>query len=242
MPTSGTIGEVKDIVREHFTRTQFPTAQLDQALAEGRRIIENFANFWWMRGRKDFALTIGTGSYSITGAALNIPLFKDAIAFTFTTDGGSNYEPVPIGTMEREDAEVLYTDSQDGSPELVIVSDETLLIYPEDPDDEYDCRFYHWSYTENPQLNSASDVLTKRFPMALAYAAITWGYEMVLKEFQGASYFRNLLGGNPFGRGGELIKLKQVNYKRGLPDDLQFIPHAGPGWNRRRLDNVQIYR
>ena len=60
MPTSGTIGEVKDIVREHFGRTQFPTGQLDQALAEGRRIIENFSNFWWMRGRKDFSLTVNT--------------------------------------------------------------------------------------------------------------------------------------------------------------------------------------
>src|SRR3990167_10521426 len=107
MPTSGTIGEVKDIVREHFSRTQFPTAMLDQALAEGRRIIEHHGNFWWMRGRKDFALVIGTGSYSITSSVapgLGITNFKDAIGFTFTTDGGVTYEPIDVGTMEREEA------------------------------------------------------------------------------------------------------------------------------------------
>mgnify|MGYP001161866119 CR=1 FL=1 len=248
MPTSGTIGEVKDIVREHFSRTQFPTGQLDQALAEGRRIIEHHGNFWWMRDRKDFSLAVDQGSYSIltsTTNGLNLPNFKDAIAFSFTnTVAGVAYELIPLGTMNREEAEVEYDSGQDGSPELVIIDNDTLYIFPEDPQLAYPCRLYYWTYTENPQLNTATDVITKRFPMALAYAAIAWGYEMVLKEFNGAGYFRSLLGGQPFGHGGELAIIKKENFKRGLQDEFTLVPRLGPavGGFRRRLDNVQIYR
>ena len=247
MPTSGTIGEVKDIVREHFSRTQFPTGQLDQAIDEGRRIIEHHGNFWWMRTIKSFSLVVDQGSYSITTAAssgLNLPKFKDAIAFSYTNSlTGVNYQQVPLGVIEREEADSLYNIGQDGTPELVLVDNETLLIYPEDPQLAYPCRLYYWTYTDNPDLNSESDVITLRFPMALAYAAIAWGYEMLLKDFQGASYFRSLLGGQPFGHGGELAKLKKENFKRGWQDMMTITPRMGSNTRfRKRLDNVQIYR
>lgn len=238
MPTSGTIGEVKDIVREHFSRTQFPTAQLDQALAEGRRIIENGGNFWWMRDRKDFALVIDQGTYSIltsSSSGLNLPNFKDAIAFTWTTDGGTTFEPIPVGDISREEAEVIYSDD-DGTPELVIIENDTLYVFPENPQDEYDCRLYYWQWTENPQLNSGTDAITKRFPMSLAYAAIAWGYEQVLHDLQSASYFRTLLAD-------DFKKIKRENFKRGWGDMMIFSPRVGPGTRfRKRLDNVQIYR
>jgi hypothetical protein len=199
-----------------------------------------------MRDRKDFTLTIGTGEYSITsssGTGLNLPNFKDAIAFTWTTPSGVTFEPADIGTMTREEAEIIYSSGDDGNPELIIIEDETLRIYPEDPDKLYDCRFYHWNYTTNPQLNTASDVLTKRFPMTLAYASIAYGYEMILKDFNAAGYFRQLLGGQPFGRGGELAKIKKENFKRGWQDDVALQPRTGPGVRyRRRIDNLQIYR
>ena len=247
MPTpSGTIGEVKDIVREHFSRTQFPTGQLDLALTEGRRIIEHHGNFWWMRTRKDFALVIDQGTYNIlvsTNNGLNIPNFKDAIAFTWTTDGGTVFEQIPLGVIEREEAETIYADGENGTPELVIIDNETLYVYPEDPQDEYDCRLYYWTYTDNPDLNSETDVLTLRFPMALAYAAIAWGYEMVVKDFQAASYFRNLLGGQPFGRGGQLAVLKRENFKRQWQDQVTLTPRLGSNTRfKHRMDNVQIYR
>ena len=247
MPATGTIGEVKDIVREHFSRTQFPTGQLDQSLSEGRRIIEHHGNFWWMRALKEFSLIANTGSYGITSSGtgnLNLPNFKDAIAFLYTNSlTGVAFQQIPIGVMEREEADSIYDVGQDGAPELVIIDNENLLVYPEDPDIAYPCRFYYWTYTQNPDLNSESDVITLRFPMALAYASIAWGYEMILKEFNGASYFRNLLGGQPFGHGGELAKIKRENFKRGWQDKIVFTPHHGSNVRyRRRLDNVQIYR
>lgn len=246
MPTSGTIGEVKDIVRAHFGLTQFPTSMLDQALAEGRRIIENHGNFWWMRGRKDFSLTVGTNEYSVTSSVspgLGLTNFKDGKAITWALVGGTRFEPAEYGTIEEDEVEIIYDTDNEGSPEIVILKDETLHFYPPEPDAAYQVRFYYWTYTVNPQLNTATDVLTKRFPMALAYAGIIWGYEMVVKDFQAASYFRSLLGGVPFGRSGELAKIKSENFKRGWQDKVDFTPRLGPGIRfRRRLENTQIYR
>ncbi len=238
MPTAGTIGEVKDIVREHFSRTQFPTGQLDQALAEGRRIIENGGNFWWMRDRKDFSLVIGQGSYSIltsTNGGLNLPNFKDAIAFTWTTVGGTVFEPISVGDLPREEAEVIYSDDI-GTPELVVIENDTLYVFPEKPLAAYSCRFYYWQWTTNPLLNTATDVITQRFPMSLCYAAIAWGYEMVLHDLQSATYYRQLLAD-------DFKKIKRENFKRGWGDMMLFMPRMGPNTRfRKRLDNVQIYR
>lgn len=41
--------EVKDIIREHLARTTFPTTMLDFALKNGRQIVEQAGNWWWMR-------------------------------------------------------------------------------------------------------------------------------------------------------------------------------------------------
>lgn len=49
-----TFGYVKDIVREHLARTTFPTDSLNKSLDQGRRIIEQAGNWYWMRAEAFF--------------------------------------------------------------------------------------------------------------------------------------------------------------------------------------------
>lgn len=240
------LGDVKDIVREHFSRTAFPTVMLDFALAEGRRIVESHANFWWMRDEKDFSLTIGTGSYGITTSGtgnLNLPNFKDARAFHWAQPSGVRFEPTELGTITKEEADLLYDSDDEGNPELVLVENDDLIIYPANPDKAYDCRFYIFNWTDNPADNLSTDALISHFPMALAYAALVWGYEQQLKDFNGASYWRVLLQGPPGRLGGEIAKLKRANFKRDTQEKISLVPLLGSTIRaNRRLDNMQIYR
>src|SRR5258706_781147 len=57
--------EVKDIVREHLARTTFPTAMLNAALTNGRQIVEQAGNWWWMRAEADFNTVIRQQVYPI---------------------------------------------------------------------------------------------------------------------------------------------------------------------------------
>ena len=234
--------ECKDIVRAHFGGTAFPTVQLDHALTQGRRMIETHANFWWMQGEKDFSLTINTGSYSIYGGVILLPNFKDGVALSWKEAAGVSYEPVFLGDSTKEELDVLYDTDDIGSPEAAIIVDSTLYIYPPKPDKAYTMRLYRYSWTDNPTQVATADDLLNFFPMALVYAALAWGYELELKDLQGAAYWKTLLGGTPFGRGGELAKMKKENFKRGWRDQLTLVPRTGPGvGSLRRISNLQIY-
>ena len=238
--------EAKDIVREHFSRLKFTTPMLIHSLTEGRHQLETHANFWWMKKEKDFSLVVDQASYSITTSTndgLNLPKFKDARGLIWKEDASATrYDPVAVGKQEKQDLDVLYGTDDQGPPEAVAIDDTTLHIYPPKPQSTYVMRLYHYEWTDNP-ANPDDDDLLKYFGMALVYASLAWGFEMVLKDLQGAAYWKILLGGNPFGRGGMLAQMKKENFKRGQQDQMDFTPRGGPGRaQRRRLDNIQIYR
>lgn len=238
--------EAKDTVREHFSRLGFPSSQLIISLSQGRRFIEKYANFWWMRKEKDFNLVVDQATYSITtsgGGGLNLPKFKDARALIWKELAASTrFEPVLVGKNNKEELDVFYGTGDKGSPEEAFIEDTTLHIYPPKPQITYVMRLYHFEWTDNPE-NTLDDDLLNFFPMALVYSSIAWGYEMVLHDLQGAIYWKTLLGGRPFGRGGLLAEMRRENFKRGQQEQISFEPRLGPGrLQRRRLDNLQIYR
>lgn len=238
--------EAKDTVREHFSRTAFPTSQLILSLSEGRAAVERHANWWWMKKEKDFSLVVDQSSYSITTSTsngLNLPKFKDARALVWKLNAAATqWDPVEIGTMSKPDADLAYATDGEGSPDLAIVDDTDLFIYPPKPQETYVMRLYHYEWTDNP-VNTSDDDLLKYFPMALVYASMAWGYEMCLKSPEGALYWKFLLGGKPFGSGGLLAQMKKENFKRGQQDRIVFEPRTGPGrLQYRRLSNVQGYR
>jgi hypothetical protein len=63
--TTPTFGDIKDIVREHLGRTTFPTNMLDKALDQGRRIVEQQGNWYWMREETYFDVVANQPIYPI---------------------------------------------------------------------------------------------------------------------------------------------------------------------------------
>lgn len=57
--------QVKDIIREHLARTTFPTSMLDESLTNGRQIVEQAGNWWWMKAEADFRIVTRQGVYPI---------------------------------------------------------------------------------------------------------------------------------------------------------------------------------
>ena len=271
--------EVKDIIREHFSRFNFPTKMLSLSLQYGRQQIEAAGNFWWMKSEKDFNLVVNQATYSITtldtnSSGLNLPKFKDARALIYKKSTDVRYGQVTLGKSDKEELDLFYDTDDAGPPEEAIINDTSLIIYPPEPDLAYNMRLYFYQWTENPSSNLGEDDLTKFFPMALVYSSLVWGYEMELKDLASSQYYKTLLegapeaqaqpagnagmkpkdfaaatywsqkmGGAPFGRGGELNKIRMENFRRDIQDKFDFTPRLGPGGpRRRRLDNVQIYR
>jgi hypothetical protein len=231
--------QIKDIVRDHFSRTAFPTVMLDEALAGGRRMIEGEGNWWWMRATATPSLVIAQQSYSIltsTSNGFNKPNFKDVRAAAVKRSTDTEWTRVDVGEMPLEEAEQNYATDETGETELMIVDNETAILFPI-PDAAYNFKMWNYEWTANPALNThtATDALIDRFPDALIYAALIWGYEMELKDFQGAAYWRQLLGGQPFGRGGEISKIRNLNLKRERQDQITLVPMTGPFQRRRQL-------
>src|ERR1700741_4761599 len=68
--------EVKDTVREHLSRTTFPTDMLDKALANGRRIVEQAGNWYWMRADTFFTLVVGQHIYPINSSGQAVDMME----------------------------------------------------------------------------------------------------------------------------------------------------------------------
>lgn len=240
------LAQVKDVVRSHFANTGFPSAFLNLALAQGRQMIEAESNFWWMEEDIEFALQLGQDEYTIgndIGDDIQIALFKDAAFLHYKKIDETSWNPVDVGVVDRNELDLSYSVTDYGPPEISIIKNKSFFIYPPNPDDNYEMHFYFWQWTQNPISNLATDDLLTYYPMALCYGAIAWGYESQLKDMQGASYWKQLLGGTPFGHAGELARMKRENFKRGWKDKVSLVPRNGPGLHqRRRIDNLQIYR
>src|SRR5690349_13088559 len=203
-----TLGEVKDIVREHFGRTNWPTYMLDVALGSARRDIEKFENFYWMRDFTTFDTVASTQSYAIGSAlAINEANFKDIRALHIKESSDTLWTEVEVGVMTLEEAFLIHPTDEEDLPLLAVLDNTTLYLFPT-PDQVYNCKLWHWSWTSNPSAgNTGSDELTSRFPEALIYGAIVWGYEQFDKNSADADRYRAM-----FGR--ELQKLHAHNIER----------------------------
>ena len=235
--------ELKDFIREHFGRVGIPTNLLDLALSEGRKLIEQEGNFWWMRDSTDFNAIVNQQDYTIqSGGDIDISNFKDARALIQKLPTETRYEPVELGNIDQDELDVMYDDDDAGEPEVAVIDNTTLKLYPPLPDYAYDLRLYHYNWTDNPTLNTDTDDLLKNYGMAVAYGGLIWGFEIELKDIQGAAYWRTLLGGTPFGHGGVIARIKRENLKREWRDKIILVPHMGPGrLTRRSWNNLQIY-
>ena len=111
------------------------------------------------------------------------------------------------------------------------------MFYPPTTDQsDYSIILFYYQWTGNPLGNLETDALISRFPKVLIYASLMWGYEMILKDFQGAAYWRTLLLGDPPNRRrGELQKIKNVNFLREQQDKIQLVAMTGPWQRMRRL-------
>ena len=237
------LGKAKDVFREHFGRVGLNTAILSLGLTEGRKLIEKEGNFWWMRGTQDIVAAIGQQEYTIEdGGDFDIANFKDARFLMQKESQESNWSPIDLGVTDQEELDMVYDDDDEGEPERAVIENATVRLYPPLPDKAYDLRLYYYEWTDNPTDNTDTDDLLKNWGMAVCYGAIIWGFEMQLKDHQGAQYWRTLLGGQPFGRGGEIAKLKRENFKRDWKDRIMLTPYTGAGKaSRRSLNNLQIY-
>jgi hypothetical protein len=219
------LGEVKDAVREHFGRTGFNTPMLEQALAKGRRMVEQEGNFWWMHDEHDFDLVIDQGSYSITTTSSNglgLSNYKALEFLSWREDGSTGaYNLLSTGEAEKAVLDTLYDTDDEGEPEDAAIQGTTLYIYPENPDDEYEMRMYYYQWTSNPTLNSDTDSLLTQFPDALIHAAKIVGYEDILKDFEGAKYWRHQLNE-------QIVLIKRENMERIWQATLTFEPRTGP--------------
>ena len=227
--------EAKDIVREHFSRLKFTTSMLIQSLTQGRRRVERHANFWWMTGIKSFNLVVDQATYSITtsgSGGLNLPNFKDHRSLLLSEDSGVTFTPVPVGEIDRTELDSYYMTTQPGVPEQGAIEDTTLVIFPPKPQLTYPMKLYYYQWTDNPTDNNTDDDLLKFFPMALVYSSIEWAYTMVLKDLVGAQYWKGMLGGEPFGSGGELAELKIESLKR----DKYMAWHIGDPTTIKKVD------
>lgn len=235
--------EAKDFVREHFGRLGLPSTLLNLALAEGRKMIEREGNFWWMRTIADWSLIVGQQEYTIEdGGDVDIANFKDARALQYKESSEERWGHIDLGIIEEDELNLMYDEDDDGPPEFAVIDNVTLKLYPPEPDEAYDMKLYAYQWTDNPTDNTETDDLLRNYGIAVCYGALIWGFEIELKDIQGAQYWRSLLGGTPFGRGGEIARLKRENFKRDWKDRLIMVPHKGPGrLTKRSLSNLQIY-
>lgn len=227
--------EIKDRVRDHNKTDDLDDIILIQALDSGRRQVEQRLNAYWMRKKKSgFSLIVDTQDYSISAAGpsgLNLPNFKDArIAFVKkSTD--KEWDEVDLN-MDFEDAILLYATDEKGRPEVGVIDNDTLTLYPI-PDATYDFLMYHYEWTSNPtQLND--DELTKRFPEALIYAADMIVAREVLKDFgKAAGWEEQMLK--------ELAKIERHSKLREWPTKFSLVPKRGSNQRIFKRRNVAIW-
>lgn len=227
-----TISSVKDVVREHLSRTGFPTAMLDLALAGGRRQVEQTGNYYWMHNKKTFNLVATQQDYSITTSAsngLNLPDFKDIRRLFWKKSTDNQWDEVSLSQYTTEDANLRFkTDASDtNSPQTATISNTTLTIWPvPDAVATYNMLLFYYNWTDNPVANTGSDELTTRFPEALIYGALSWAFEIELKDTEGADRWHQKLSE-------QIVKIRRYAFEREWLDEV-VVPFATGPYSKRR--------
>ena len=225
------LADVKDFVREHLARTTFPTEFLDRAIDGGRRYVEKEGNWWWMRAPATPVAVVNQQNYTLDDSAPTgwaISSFKDAKALMTKKSADTEWSPMEFGTMSLDEATLHWATDDDGIPELAILDNRTIKLFPPKPDVAYQFTLFYWQWTLNPALNTGSDDLIKRFPEALKYASMEYACEMELKDYQAASYWKAKLRE-------EVIKIRRHNFLREQQDKITIVPMTGPNQRVRRL-------
>ncbi len=230
-----TLGDIKDVVREHFGRTGWPTYMLDAALSSARRDIEKSGNFYWMRNSTTFNTVASTQTYAITSGSINKPNFKDLRALHVKESTDVVWTEMEVGTVTLEEASLMFATDETDLPLIAVVDNVTLYLFPT-PDDAYNMKLWHWDWTSNPSTgNTGSDELTSRFPEALIYGAMVWGCDQWEKNSEAADRWRALFSQ-------ELGKIHAHNLERERQDRVTFTPFTGPFENRKRTQiNRQVW-
>ncbi|MCI0565367.1 MAG: hypothetical protein MN733_43435 [Nitrososphaera sp.] len=216
-----TYGVLKDIVREHFGRIGWPSAMLDQALAQARRDIEKNGNYYWMRDSATFNTTDGDNTEAITSGNINEAAFKDIIALGIKETTEFIYTPVDVGNISLEEAEMVFSvgdTTDEDMPRVAVIENVTLHLFPT-PDDTYNMKMWFYAWTDN-QSNLESDELSNRFPDALIYGALAVGAEMFEKNMQAGAQWRAMFRA-------ELDKIHRHNFERELMDRSTLEPMVG---------------
>lgn len=234
------MGGIKDVVRELVERFNVPNHILTYALDRGRREIEKRGNFYWMSVStpKDWDTIDGQQDYSVTtsgSGGLNLPTFKDARALG-SKDTGTNDTAYVEVDMDPPLEELMFTYATDdtGQPEVAILENTTLKLYPPDPDQVWNMRLYYWQWTANPTANSGTEELTDRWPEALIYGA-TMAVHETKKDLAGALYWQKMMEQ-------EIIKIKRHNQDRAWPTRFEIQPRTGPFLRNRERKSVIIWR
>jgi len=228
------LGEVKDVVREHFGRVGWSTTMLDLALGSARREIEKHAEggYYWMRATKSFSTVAAQQDYSITTSAsggLDLADFKDARALKVKTTTDTVWSDVSVGEVTQEEAESMFATDETTMPLVAVIDNVTLKLFPV-PDVVYDMKLWHWEWTDNPTTNTGAtgtDELTERFPEALIFGALVWGSEQFEHNSQDADRWAQ-----KFHEQRALIHRHSLERER--QDRLIFTPMSGPYDGRRR--------
>jgi hypothetical protein len=216
------LGQLKDLLRDSLGRRDLPTHLCQFFLDSGRRDIEKSHNFYWMRTVKTWNLTIDQGDYSIstsTSNGLNIPAFKD-IRILFqkeSTDVAWN----PVEIKDLDECLQIYSTDSEGAPEAAVIDNDTLSLFPVDPDQAYNMKLLYWQWTSNPTSNQDTDELLTRWPELLLYAASAFGMQWLTKNPQLVLPFQQM-----FER--ESVKVKRYSDDRLMDERVDLTPRRGP--------------
>lgn len=167
-----TVSELQDLLRLKLGDPGIEPFLLNFFMDEGRRLIEQEANVYWMVGIKTGSLTASTQSYSLTsssGTGFALTNYKSHRNLWVRETAGTEWFECPIGSWSAAMEEYPISGAND-RPRIAVVENATLYLFPT-PDDAYPYTFNHWLWTSNSSTITDTDESLTRWPMLLLWAS-----------------------------------------------------------------------
>jgi hypothetical protein len=222
------ISEIKDVVKDLVGDRDIPEHMLDYALGSGLREIEKRYNGWWMRSQKAWNAVDGQQQYLIRSAAsggLNLPDYKDVRTLLTKDTTATLYQRVEI--TEFDIAQAIYATDSTGEPEMAVVDNVSLYLFPPDPDQTWNMLMYYWQFTNLPAADDSEDhEILRRWPEALIYAASMHLMRYLTKDDAQAAGYQLLMEA-------ELKRLDRYIKDREIDEHMDIVPQTGPKWPAR---------
>ena len=223
-----TVSEIQDVIRDLVGRENIADNMMTYALQGGLREIEKRSNFWWMRGNLEFDATDNNQFYLLRTAAsggLNLPNYKDLMMLLSKDPSNTLWHRVEV--TEFDIAEQVYATDSTGEPQMAVIDNDRITLFPPDPNQTWDMKLYYWQYTSLPTDDTSDDHETLRFwPEALIYAATTQLNLYITKDQAIAAPYQALFEA-------EYKKLDRYNKDRQIDENTDMVPHLGPTWPRK---------